>query len=196
MRPSGKVQVYLYSHTHHKRQGLHDQAPRPYTRDTHTRQATGAEHGQAPRPYRRRAEGECRQGEHSSGASKRAAKRAALCTKVGEERVAPCPGRARQAPSPWGDHYVRASRATGRPPRRAIASVVDYRPMGAGIRRAAYTVRTPCPRALRLAPCPCLLPPAPAPCQVVCLTCGRVSCTTEPFLDLSLSVRARLGLGL
>ena len=99
-------------------------------------------------------------------------------------------------PSPWGDQYVRASRATGRPPRRAIAPVVDYRPMGAGIRRAACTARTPCPRALRLAPCPCHLQPAPAACQVVCLTCGRVSCTTEPFLDLSLSVRARLGLGL
>jgi len=118
------VQVCLYGHTHHKRQGLHDQAPRPYTRDTHTRQATGAEHGQAPRPYRRRAEGECRQGEQSSGASKRASKRAALCTKVDEEMGAPCPGRARQPPSPWGDHDVRAS--------RAIAPLVDHHPMGLG----------------------------------------------------------------
>ena len=42
----------------------------------------------------------------------------------------PCPDRARQAPSPWGDHNVRASRATD--PLRAIAPLVDHHPMGLG----------------------------------------------------------------
>ena len=44
--------------------------------------------------------------------------------------VAPCPGRARQAPSPWGDHYVRASPDTD--PLHAIAPLVDHHPMGLG----------------------------------------------------------------